>query len=376
MTRLVVHIGGGKCGSTAIQQFLRNNRDRLQSEGFIVPGERMTTTTDQPANQVWFFQGLLNYPGNIPLGWDSLGPIGAARLRGLLNKCLGDYHQTKRARVCEPTILLSAENLSNPSGLHRVFTNLTKDFDVEIVLYVRRQEESYMSAWQQWFVKTESNLDDWITNNTAFFANWKETIQSWETVCARKFSVRIYDRNELVNSDIVHDYCDVLRIDPTIFRLPDGDANVTTGVHIAHLMHDCREMFEGPHDVYFQNILARRASKSAAKHPGESLFSTQQLEAVREKHAKDNTWVKERYFPNLDRSELFGTVDHSKARTPDWEEMNRRNLEVLHDIVDHSPNTAARVPDIDLSRAPDRVRRDIAEATMAVIKQLKSEEAV
>ena len=38
---LTVHIGGAKCGSSAIQAFLRQNASALAARGIAIPGEAL-----------------------------------------------------------------------------------------------------------------------------------------------------------------------------------------------------------------------------------------------------------------------------------------------------------------------------------------------
>ncbi|MBY8977789.1 hypothetical protein KHP62_18390 [Rhodobacteraceae bacterium NNCM2] len=375
MARIIVHIGGAKCGSTAIQLFLQANRRRLATANYIAPDTDLAFGTHLPANQVWFFQGLIVHPSDQQAREKQASNFSKLRsgLFNLIEKQKAKHQPWAGSVKSVPTILLSAENLSNPNQIHRHFADLAKDFDIEVILYIRRQEDAFMSGWQQWFMKTEDSLDRWIQESSGFFTDWRKTIETWKTVGEGKLTVRLFDRSVLVGGDVVKDYCDTLGFVPARYDMPKADANVTYGAHIAQLMHDCRETFVDTHDIFFEHMLYRMKIDAAHKHPGEVIFTREQIEAVRARYAEDNAWIKENYFPDLDRDELFLPLDYDKLSMPSQDVMNRRNLEVLDAILENAPAMRADFPTIDPEGDPEAVRREIAAATIPLIYRLKAE---
>src|SRR6185295_15303534 len=97
--KLILHIGGGKCGSSAIQGFLQDNDAQLQSAGVLVPGPQLDLADGERGQQAWFFEKLVAREDGGQIVFDRL-------------KALGD-HMNHRALH---TLLISAENLMNPSN--------------------------------------------------------------------------------------------------------------------------------------------------------------------------------------------------------------------------------------------------------------------
>ena len=60
-------------------------------------------------------------------------------------------------------VVLSAENLSDRSDdALRCFTDVVRRYETEVVVYLRRQDDWLLSAWQQWRAKTEPDLQSWL----------------------------------------------------------------------------------------------------------------------------------------------------------------------------------------------------------------------
>ncbi len=373
MTRLIVHIGGAKCGSTAIQNFAWSNQTALRDHGIIVPNTDMAIGMDQPADQVWFFHSLFLEMDDTepPLSVkDAAGRV-ASKIRQILVEDR-KYHRGGTAPPPPPSaIFLSAENLSNKNGLHAVFELLAQDFEMEIILYIRRQEDMFMSGWQQWFMKITDDLDTWIAQNNPFFCDWKQTIMDWESVGADRLTVRLFDRASLEAGDVVADFCKVVGLDPADFEFPTIEVNVSHGVHIAQLIHDSRAMYANEHDTYFEHLLYRYKISAAAKRPDEILFTPDQLRTIRGRFSDDNAWIRARYFPDLGRADLFPELDYERLSCPDQAEINRRNREVLAQILQQVPIDPGTLPAIDDDAAPDVTRAQIAAATIELVSRLK-----
>lgn len=360
--KLFVHIGGAKCGSTSIQTFLAVNRTSLADRNMIVPGPEMTPDDGRSGNQIWFFQNLIGKP--------DAGDVLSTQLDGLIAAHQQGHGGQKTDAA--PSILVSAENLSNPNGLHEIFGSLIECYDVHVLLYIRRQEDAYMSGWQQWFVKTNDDLDRWIEQTTGFFTDWRKTILDWEGIGAASVTVRLFERGLLANQDVVEDYCGWLGLESQNYRLPGADVNVTQGAHIAQLMHDCRALFANEHDTFFEHKLFEMKIASAAKRSGEVIFTREQIETVRARYVADNAWIKETYFPDLARDDLFPRIDYESVSKPDQTEINRRNIAVLTELVMKMLNAEVDYSSIPVTDQPGVSRKKIAVLTGFITRMLKA----
>ena len=315
---LVVHVGGAKCGSSAVQDILRVNRNKLAPQGICVPNTEMTYGKGQ-ANLVWYFQNMIGTPD------------ATEKLQRDVKALASSF---KRSTGQSPKqIILSAENLSNPHELHEAVRPLKEDFSVTVVLYVRRQEDAYHAGWLQWFLKTHDNMDDWVRTTNGFFCDWDATLTRWESIEPDQIIVRLFSPENLVNGSVSDDFCQLVGIDMEGLYNTRPKVNESYGVHISRLLHDINGIFENEHDTAIQGLLFDNKVESAKKRPGESLFTIEQMDLIRERHAPGNAKVKERYFPDLDRPTLFEPIDYSKVSCPDQAEINRRNIAVLAELV-------------------------------------------
>ena len=315
-TSLILHIGGAKSGSTAIQNFLFANRKKLSKIGVVVPNSDLLLA-DGPANQVWFSQNLIN------------DPDAKAKFSSALERLCNSFSEKSGAKP--RNVIISAENLSNPNGLEKIFEGL--GFRVSIVLYVRRQEDSYQSAWQQWFSKTEANLDSWLAKTDGFFCDWDSVISRWSAISPDEFVVRIFDRDELVQGNVVDDFCNVLGINPAEFLRANGPVNASFGVHISKLYNDMKGVFENNHDLRFESELYKHHIESAEGRKGERVFDEDQLSLIRSQHSVGNARVQKRFFPNLERDTLFPPIAPGDIINIAPEEANSRNIAVLGELL-------------------------------------------
>ena len=142
--KLILHIGANKTGSSAIQRFLSTNNLALREEGIIVPNKNFQVARNIEGHHVFSFVELLNNP-----------------LEG--QKRLGDALDAVDAAYPKATaILLSAENLTANPAAPSLFEDLVKRYDIEVIIYIRRQDEFILSSWQQWYSKIWTDFWAWV----------------------------------------------------------------------------------------------------------------------------------------------------------------------------------------------------------------------
>ncbi len=120
---IVVHIGGSKCGSSAIQNFLQQNITELQNRNFHVSSLNMLEKSTTTGEQIWYFQNMLD---------DKV--LHGARFRHRVDSFFAN-------KTTETTLLFSAENLSNPFGFEEIFKGLEEKYTIKIIFYIRRQDD-------------------------------------------------------------------------------------------------------------------------------------------------------------------------------------------------------------------------------------------
>src|SRR4051812_13585660 len=137
---LLLHIGANKTGSSAIQEFLRFHFEALARHGVIVAPSDLMRGGPVTGQHVPFLEHL-----RFDMAFGR--KIVTERI-GLLMRDLPE----------RGTLVISAENLSNLNGTHELFADSIPKHNVQIVLYIRRQDELLVSAWQQWGSKTTGDF--------------------------------------------------------------------------------------------------------------------------------------------------------------------------------------------------------------------------
>lgn len=137
--RLFLHIGQPKTATTTLQTFLSINRDRLIRHGWLYPN----------AGRQYAAHHLFgNFFRAQPLYW-----IGAADPAQVMAELKREVEETR----CE-NVILSTESLyfaQDRAG----FAEYLKDFDVTIVVSLRRQDEWIESVYQDNLKNGETRLD-------------------------------------------------------------------------------------------------------------------------------------------------------------------------------------------------------------------------
>lgn len=285
MTRLIVHIGAAKCGSSAIQIYLKNNQVKLRDIGVIVPCKKCNYDGDITGDHIWFFEALR--------------PFNAEKQRAFLGRLLKVKDHAEKTGAS--TIVLSAENLINPEGAHNLFAGLEKYFDVDVVAYIRRQDDYLISAWQQWYVKETKDFKGWLERATGTIANWEDYISPWESVVdPQKIKLRLFLRQDLVNGDAVDDFFATVQISQDSLDPLDEPQNRSFDEALVRLANNVNDVFQSIHDNEFYSAMAFAIGKDAFKKTsGSSLLTLEQRLEIFRGYEESNENIKRKYFPEL-----------------------------------------------------------------------------
>ena len=208
--KIILHIGAGKTGSSAIQRFLSLNVDALRKEGVIVPSNNLKLTGKHYGNHVKKFRKWRENPDS-----------GRTKLERTVARLFKEASDAS-------TLLISAENLASYTRGPMLFEGLAQKYDIEAILYIRRQDEFILSAWQQWSSKVQKDFLAWLLSNIGVIANWRICLANWNKVIPRdKMRVRIFDRELLEGRDVIADYFKLLGLSKPLeaFARPEKEAN-------------------------------------------------------------------------------------------------------------------------------------------------------
>lgn len=281
--RLLIHIGAGKCGSSAIQWFLARNQAKLRARGYLLPGPRLEPNQPSAGQQVWYFNECLQAP-------DQQGAAVRARLLELAQQ------------DGAPTIVLSAENLLSARQAPGLFQPLGEQFDIRILGYIRRQDDYLLSFWQQWGFKQAPDFWAWLVNmlQPGRPGDWLADLEPWArafgdtAICLRRFGQAYF-----LGGDLLHDFCAAANIDTTDLELMQPPQNLGFNDTLMEAAYRLRDRFTGPHDIEFFEMAARWAGPSVCRRGASRQLNYAQRLAILEHFAAGNRALQHRFFPEL-----------------------------------------------------------------------------
>jgi len=203
--KLVIHIGTHKTGSTAIQLFLWRNRDELLKNGITYPESGAPSFSRFGQHLIaWSCFSNADY---IPAYDGNTIELNSLQTSKFISKI-------DNATSNNQTVVISSEefsilNLSEISVLAKQLSN----FDVTIVVYLRRQDMYLESAYGtsvQYNPGYVKNFSDFCVEQRMNL-NYMSMIESWEYYFPGKLVVKSYE-DKKIKQDIVSDFMSVLNV--------------------------------------------------------------------------------------------------------------------------------------------------------------------
>lgn len=311
--KIILHIGAAKTGSSTIQAFLRANRDYLSDQGYVIPDRNLGFSPKVTGEHVFATQSLITDPDK-------------SRIKRAFEGLRSDPEEGK-------TVLISAENLSNPD-VHLYFQDVLQEFEARVIIYIRRQDDLLTSSWQQWYSKVNHDFFAYIIREMPRIGHWDKIIQGWETAVGEgHVTVRLFDRAEMVEGDLLRDFSHAIGLDPKSDD-PEyniGNENPSFSDIITPLVAGNRHLFSGGHDNDFYNLVKDLTGDAYVEKRKTSLLSKAQRESVISFYEPINQRVCEKYFPG--RPRLFEPVQHQNYQYLDEAEFTRRQLQFLTHMI-------------------------------------------
>jgi hypothetical protein len=185
---MIVHIGTGKTGSTAIQKHLRRSRKDLSNHNYCYWGLNLEYA-----------------PILVKREWQQPSGIGVLQ-KMPVEKALSEVWETLEKAIVnskpDTTIVWSNESMYEMPSLYQpVLSDLKSkhNFELKIVAYARSIPSYILSAYKQWGVKHKTNpggvkaFNAWIRDNRKFLG-YSARLKNWEQSFPSEFSIFNYDR--------------------------------------------------------------------------------------------------------------------------------------------------------------------------------------
>lgn len=314
--QLIVHAGANKTGSSAIQRFLAINASTLRGNGIVVPDQDLMVRQQVSGFHVFAFEQLFR------------DPAGASRFTSTVG-------EIARAAADAGTILLSAENLAANPAAPALFAQLLDEYDVRVILYVRRQDQYLLSSWQQWYSKISDDFWAWALSTVGRLGNWRAYLEQWEQVVPREqITVRVFDRARLTGGDVVQDFHGLLNVEAPFerFQYPREKVNPSFSDAIMDLVKGNPLVFRDVHDNDFYNLVLSMTGERYVQTSRRSPITFAQRMAILREYDACNRWVRDAYSPDKD-APLFTPPKETDYEYSSGGQKHAEQLEFLTTMV-------------------------------------------
>ena len=318
---LTLHIGTEKTGSTSIQYFLNQNRQRLFDAGLGVPsslGDEIHYKLQLMSNSDDFsdnFLRALNLHRDLQArkkaiqGWreEFVSEVKGSPVKRWIISC-----ETLHSRIVTRPEL---ENLK--SLLQSLFS------EIDIVVYLRDPVQMAISRMSE-MAKAALPLQLMPAEPSKGFDifDHRGTTKFWDGALGPgKFHPRLFEQSSLVQGNVVCDLCSIIGIDQKGLELPERK-NVSIPFYAVRLL-DQLNRYVPRHWTDGTSIPSRWQLVSLvmeALKTGDPIKPTEnEIEYYRKTYMVSNEWVRKKYFP--DRKKLFagleGTAKNEVGLTED-----------------------------------------------------------
>lgn len=212
---IFIHIGSHKTGTTAIQKFLSMNREVLAGKGYLYPG-RALDHSDIPRNLRFSSPDLLRNDPDLEI-----------------NRIFQEIRQADQEHV-----ILSSE-IFETQGPLPLSAYTGDEFRMQIICYVRRQDERIESKYSQ--VVKHNFVRDSITGyiGSGYFqrTDYRKVLEPWKDVYGKEnIIVRGFEAEQMPGG-IYHDFLGVLGLAPDpVFEYPKKRLNRKLNPDLLELM--------------------------------------------------------------------------------------------------------------------------------------------
>ena len=209
--KCILHIGTEKTGTTAIQEYLKHNRDALRKHGIYYP-----IAADTAHSSLWEFVAIAHHEPWLQDTGRELGitdQASQADFRDTLrDKLDAEFEKANSA----DTLIISSEHFQSRLHLEDEIRDLRAFLErwaerFEILVYFRRQDELALSLLSTRLKSSaQVTLDNILRtlNNTPKYFAYDEIYSRWANVFGPEaMRPRVYAPDKWPNDSLVSDFC-------------------------------------------------------------------------------------------------------------------------------------------------------------------------
>ena len=377
--KAILHIGTEKTGTTSIQEFLSLNADTLSNQGikFI----------DSLGKNHIFLKTLAIEPDkqdshNLIYGLDTKQKL--LERKKYLYKTLKKHIKEGYDFIFSSELLQSRLDSIKELRRLRYILKILGFKEISVIIYLREQASLLNSLyseslkWEEYdkpFIDNDSLDNDmqykngYKKNINHFFhiCNHKNTLQCWGEVFGKEnLIVRIFDKNEFYNKDLLQDFIHALGIAwSDEYRIPQRQ-NETLDLLGMEIMRGLNPLIPFIKDnkinplrnkllPFFDRHFTSKDSNLAFRPPQKAYQSY--IDYFKE----SNEWVRERFFPH--RAVLFENHEREYNENYKLTQMNEKYWEKIAAFIADLINTHEKLKKyqefLRIGTAQDRVKNEL-----------------
>lgn len=310
----IIHIGAPKTGSTAIQRFLDENRERLAALGVLYPD---VSLRGYGHHDLAFLLG-----GGYP-AW--------ATPQDLPLSELGEALRNAVKMAGTQTVLLSSENFylyPAPSALCGLLRSagMSAEDRISIICYLRRQDEAHVS-WYNQTVKAQGNHADFTSSMRRDHALWDyaERLKPWQAEFGTQ-AIMLRDYGATTADDVRTDFLAAIGLSQASFDLPPIRPNGRINrdlLDFQRLINRLPLKVAQKRRYHKQLIALTEATGDSGLFDDMPFLSPSAQAALLESYGASNTLVARTF---LNREELFPAAASAAKPAPTMAGGKRRGL--------------------------------------------------
>ena len=252
---LILHTGGPKCGSSALQTFLTKN-PKIESLGGKTI-EYWTVSNSGSGNSDLNFRQIYSQEQKTFAGYQSSGHLTKEFKENCIHKIF-DKFMLKHLKEVNNIFVFSCEGWAQDIQIENVGKCLCENRDFNIYVYqsIRPQIDILIPSYLQWNVWTQNPSLSECFRNLIGFAAWDKQIRSAYTLGADKVYVRF-------SSDIVKDFCEIFEVNQNSIKWPpNARINKSLPIEAIVFLLRNRQLRVNPHDSSIDFLIEYYLEKS------------------------------------------------------------------------------------------------------------------
>jgi len=330
--KLILHPGHAKCGSTTIQNFLRQNREIFHKNRILFPDQNLLLVNEKG------FQKDSETPRDF--FENCIKENNFAILENRLNKISRSTYYEK--------VIITAENLTNHLVgknvvIHKLFKKYFKE--ISVIYYIKPQDAFIFSAWQQWGYKEGFSLEEYTKRFLAIKApNYFALVREMENMYGKEnIIVRPLMKSSFFNQNLLYDFVhnSDIYVHNLIFKTTK--TNQSLSPFLCDILRKRKDLFHTIHDERLKRLLIQKTNNSPFLY---TRFDKMMPNAIRqivlELHEQGNHYLHSNYFPEVKFDDFFKIFENKTEQIEQGELILMENIYLKNLILEFIINKDMR----------------------------------